>query len=1083
MLRTAAFLVCVLCTCAQSPSFAVNFGAVTDGDWSNPATWTPAGGPPSNGDVVNIGSNSPAGSAAMAAVSLTGNESATSLFLGGSPGTEGTLDLGSFELALSSALVIGTGVGNVTRTTGHFEVPDLTLLGGNSLTLSADDSITHGVQVTGTSSQLTLGAPMMLSLDLSIQNDGTVDLANQDLSVRNLFLGWSGVGFNLLNDAAINVSATTFIRGTDYTFDADDSITDLYLNDATATLDPATEVRNLVIQNGGMLTTVSETSVTASAAVDGATSQLTLVAPLTLSSDLNISNDGTVDLANQPLSVRNLFLGWSGVGFNLLNDAAINVSATTFIRGTDYTFDADDSITDLYLNDATATLDPATEVRNLVIQNGGMLTTVSETSVTASAAVDGATSQLTLVAPLTLSSDLNISNDGTVDLANQDLSVRNLFLGWSGVGYNLLNDAAINVSATTFIRGTDYTFDADDSITDLYLNDATATLDPATEVRNLVIQNGGMLTTVSETSVTASAAVDGATSQLTLVAPLTLSSDLNISNDGTVDLANQPLSVRNLFLGWSGVGFNLINDAAINVSATTFIRGTDYTFDADDSITDLYLNDATATLDPATEVRNLVIQNGGMLTTVSETSVTASAAVDGATSQLTLVAPLTLSSDLNISNDGTVDLANQPLSVRNLFLGWNGVGFNLLNDGAINVSAGTFIRGTDYSFDADDVITDLYVNNATVTLDAATEVRNLVIQNGGMLTTVSETSVTASAAVDGAASQLTLAAPMTLSGDVAVTNDGTVDLANQDIHIRNLFLGWTSGVGNLTNDGLLHVTASAFMRRSAATFSGEQDRIEQDLIMNLGSSLTYELDLNAPFGLYVGGNTLDIDGSSQLVLDFENNPAAFYSSVFRWKNPVGGNRFAELQALIDSGRIVIDSSDAANVVLFLGIDGTTNIGYFNDLPGDYDRNGVIDEADFDKWKLDFGSTVPNPGEGSDGNFDGIVNIADYTIWRNHLGQSNLPIPLTQAIPEPSCLAMLVGMLAAVGLAHRARHGARYEINTFRPLFCGRDGKVKYSLAEIDQDRRTGYAWYVRSPESVYRVYDNWKLRGTPAKSP
>lgn len=59
----------------------------------------------------------------------------------------------------------------------------------------------------------------------------------------------------------------------------------------------------------------------------------------------------------------------------------------------------------------------------------------------------------------------------------------------------------------------------------------------------------------------------------------------------------------------------------------------------------------------------------------------------------------------------------------------------------------------------------------------------------------------------------------------------------------------------------------------------------------------------------------------------------------------------------------------------------------------------------------------------------------------------------------------------------------YEIETFRPLFCGRDGKVKYSLAEIDQDRRTGYAWYVRSPESVYRVYDNWKQRGTPAKSP
>ena len=52
----------------------------------------------------------------------------------------------------------------------------------------------------------------------------------------------------------------------------------------------------------------------------------------------------------------------------------------------------------------------------------------------------------------------------------------------------------------------------------------------------------------------------------------------------------------------------------------------------------------------------------------------------------------------------------------------------------------------------------------------------------------------------------------------------------------------------------------------------------------------------------------------------------------------------------------------------------------------------------------------------------------------------------------------------------------YELDTFRPIFCGRDGVVRYSLAEIDQERRTGYAWYVRSPESVLRVYDRWKDR-------
>jgi PelA/Pel-15E family pectate lyase len=35
----------------------------------------------------------------------------------------------------------------------------------------------------------------------------------------------------------------------------------------------------------------------------------------------------------------------------------------------------------------------------------------------------------------------------------------------------------------------------------------------------------------------------------------------------------------------------------------------------------------------------------------------------------------------------------------------------------------------------------------------------------------------------------------------------------------------------------------------------------------------------------------------------------------------------------------------------------------------------------------------------------------------------------------------------------------YEIGTNRPIFCGRDGVVKYSLAEIEVERRSGYRWY------------------------
>ncbi|MFZ4621868.1 MAG: pectate lyase [Bacteroidota bacterium] len=49
----------------------------------------------------------------------------------------------------------------------------------------------------------------------------------------------------------------------------------------------------------------------------------------------------------------------------------------------------------------------------------------------------------------------------------------------------------------------------------------------------------------------------------------------------------------------------------------------------------------------------------------------------------------------------------------------------------------------------------------------------------------------------------------------------------------------------------------------------------------------------------------------------------------------------------------------------------------------------------------------------------------------------------------------------------------YEIGTNRPLFCNRDGKVVYSLADVELERRTGYAWYGYGPQEVLNRYDAW----------
>jgi len=53
----------------------------------------------------------------------------------------------------------------------------------------------------------------------------------------------------------------------------------------------------------------------------------------------------------------------------------------------------------------------------------------------------------------------------------------------------------------------------------------------------------------------------------------------------------------------------------------------------------------------------------------------------------------------------------------------------------------------------------------------------------------------------------------------------------------------------------------------------------------------------------------------------------------------------------------------------------------------------------------------------------------------------------------------------------------YEVATNRPIFSDRDGVIKYSLAEIGIERRTGYSWYGTWPlELLERDYPRWKKR-------
>ncbi|MEO0529179.1 MAG: right-handed parallel beta-helix repeat-containing protein [Planctomycetota bacterium] len=85
------------------------------------------------------------------------------------------------------------------------------------------------------------------------------------------------------------------------------------------------------------------------------------------------------------------------------------------------------------------------------------------------------------------------------------------------------------------------------------------------------------------------------------------------------------------------------------------------------------------------------------------------------------------------------------------------------------------------------------------------------------------------------------------------------------------------------------------------------------------------------------------------------------------------------------------------------------------LPGDYDGNGQVDNADYVVWTQQFGQTVNGDAlPNADGNGDGVVDAADYAFWRDHAvelsgSQSAMDQePDSTTVPEPLTTVLLVG---------------------------------------------------------------------------
>jgi hypothetical protein len=91
------------------------------------------------------------------------------------------------------------------------------------------------------------------------------------------------------------------------------------------------------------------------------------------------------------------------------------------------------------------------------------------------------------------------------------------------------------------------------------------------------------------------------------------------------------------------------------------------------------------------------------------------------------------------------------------------------------------------------------------------------------------------------------------------------------------------------------------------------------------------------------------------------------------------------------------------------------------LPGDFNTDGVVDLADYTVWRDHLGSDITLPGDLT----PGAVTQDDYDLWKSHFGEvftPSAPISSTQ-VPEPSATLLLLGGIASYLLFARANPAA------------------------------------------------------------
>jgi hypothetical protein len=267
--------------------------------------------------------------------------------------------------------------------------------------------------------------------------------------------------------------------------------------------------------------------------------------------------------------------------------------------------------------------------------------------------------------------------------------------------------------------------------------------------------------------------------------------------------------------------------------------------------------------------------------------------------------------------------------------------------------------------------------------------------------------------------------------EVPVVNDpgGTIDAINDvltftasvtneaggQINAINSTLAFQAG---LTNDGEMNLINATILGSvtdaagSAANFVGDNS-VSGSLMMATGDSLAIRLGGTSPQlsdSLSIGGNA-SLAGALGVSLQsgFTLAPSQSFTIV-----DVGGTASGNF-AGFGEGALVGTFGGTELFITYTGGNGN-DVALFAQapvLPGDYNQNGVVDAADYTVWRDNLGGLTALPNDDTSG-----VGTDDYTRWKNNFGQTlgsgagaTGSTTATASVPEPPTVGLLLGLFA------------------------------------------------------------------------